>query len=120
MEVAVLAPIIVLLLLATIDACTMIFLKQTLTTAAYEGGRTAVIPGTSAADITLDVQQILTERGVNDALIQITPNNPNSAHIGDPISVRVSAPCNTNALCPTGYFSNQQLVGEVKVMKEFD
>ena len=43
-ELAVCLPVIVLLVLAMIEACTMIFLKQSLTVAAYEGVRTAIEP----------------------------------------------------------------------------
>ena len=49
-EIAVCLPIIVLLAFASIEACTMIYLKQSLTIAAYEGGRTAVTPGATSAD----------------------------------------------------------------------
>jgi len=41
-ELAVCLPILVLLVLAMIESCTMIFLKQSLTVSAYEGIRKAI------------------------------------------------------------------------------
>ena len=42
-ELAVCLPVVVLLVIATIEACSAMFLKQSLTVAAYEGVRTALI-----------------------------------------------------------------------------
>ena len=39
------------LVIGTIEACSMIFLKQSLAVAAYEGARTAIVPGTTQADV---------------------------------------------------------------------
>ena len=44
-------PIIVLLVIGTIEACSMVFLKQSLAIAAYEGARTAIIPGATKAQV---------------------------------------------------------------------
>ena len=41
-ELAVCLPVIVMLVMATIEACSALFLKQSLTAAAYEGVRTAL------------------------------------------------------------------------------
>ena len=41
-EFAVCLPVLMLLLLGMLEACTMIFLKQSLAVAAYEGGHTAL------------------------------------------------------------------------------
>ena len=42
-ELAVCLPVIVLIVIATIEACSALFLKQSLTAAAYEGVRTAIV-----------------------------------------------------------------------------
>ncbi len=44
-ELAVCMPVIVLVVLATIESCAMIFLQQSLSIAAYEGARVALAPG---------------------------------------------------------------------------
>src|SRR5262245_11435218 len=50
-ELAVCLPIVVLLVLATIEACSALFLKQSLTVAAYEGVRTAIEEGATSANV---------------------------------------------------------------------
>ena len=47
-EFAVCLPVIVLLVLAMIESCTMVFLKQSVSIAAYEGVRTALLEDAGA------------------------------------------------------------------------
>lgn len=119
-ELAVMSPIIILLIVASIDACSMIYLKQSLTIAAYEGGRTAVLPGMNAADIEVDCTAVLTDRDIADADIDISPSNLNSADAGDPIVVTVTAPCDANAILPGLFFGGRTVEGRAEVMKEYD
>lgn len=50
-ELAVCLPLLVLITLATIKACSMIFLKQTLIIAAFEGARIGMLPGSAALNV---------------------------------------------------------------------
>ena len=45
-EFAIVLPVFVLILLGSIETCTMIFLQQSLEMAAYEGARVAIVPTT--------------------------------------------------------------------------
>lgn len=119
-EIAMCLPLITLLMLGTIDACSMIFLKQSLTIAAYEGGRTALIPGTDAAQIEADCLQLVVDRNILDAQVSILPNQPDQAKAGDYISVAVSAPCATNSLIPSLFYQGRVLSATAHVMKEYD
>ena len=47
-ELAICLPILVLILVATIEACVMLQLKQNLIVTAYEGARIGILPGTDA------------------------------------------------------------------------
>jgi hypothetical protein len=114
------SPIIILLIVASIDACSMIYLKQSLTIAAYEGGRTAVLPGMSAADIEVDCTAVLSDRDIADAEIDISPPNVGAAKAGDPIVVTVTAPCDANAILPGLFFGGRTVEGRAEVMKEYD
>ena len=61
-ELAVCLPIIVLLVVATVEACSMVFLKQSLSVAAYEGVRTAISNRATTAEVQGACQQILADR----------------------------------------------------------
>src|SRR5262245_57067388 len=89
-EFAVCLPIIVLLVIGTIEACSMIFLKQSLAVAAYEGARTAIIPGATKADVETACNQILADRDVAGATVTIKPTNIEALNPGDFVDVTVS------------------------------
>ena len=113
-------PLITLLMLGTIDACSMIFLKQSLTIAAYEGGRTALVPGTDAIQIEADCLRLVADRNISDAQVSIDPKQPDTAKAGDYISVAVSASCASNSLIPSLFYKGRVLSATAYVMKEYD
>ncbi len=119
-ELAVCLPVIVLLILAMIESCTMIFVKQSLTIAAYEGVRTALEQDAVSADALLTSQQILTERRVVGGLISINPNNFETLPVGQSIQVTVTAPADSNSVIPGNFFKGKILTATATMMKEFD
>ncbi len=119
-EFAVCLPVLVLLMLGMIEACTMIFLKQSLACAAYEGAHTAVMPNATAADVRSVCEGILEDRRVRDATIQITPNNLTNLAEGQYFEVRISAPSSSNAVLPGRFFRGRTLSSSATMMKEVD
>lgn len=118
-EFAVCLPIIVLLVLAMIESCTMIFLKQSLTVAAYEGVRTALQQNAVGSDVRRASQQILTERRVRGTTISISPNNFEALPVGQYVQVTVTAPADLNSVIPGNFFRGKTLSGTATMMKEF-
>jgi Flp pilus assembly protein TadG len=118
-ELAVCLPILVLLVLAMIESCTMIFLKQSLTVAAYEGIRTSIEPNATTANVEAACNAVLADRRVNDAKITISPSNFQSIARGQYITVTVSAPAGKNSVIPGSFFSGRTLAGSATMMKEF-
>ncbi len=118
-EFAVCLPIIVLLVLAIIESCTMIFLKQSLTVAAYEGVRTALEQNAAATDVRRTSQQVLTERRVQGGTITISPNNFEALPVGEYVEVTVAAPADLNSVIPGNFFRGKTLTGKATMMKEF-
>lgn len=117
-ELAVCLPVIVLLVLGTIEACSALFLKQALTTSAYEGVRTAIARGSVASDVEAASNQILSDRKIKNATITITPVNFTSLNPGDYVDITVSAPCNTNTLVPATFFRGKTLTAKASMMIE--
>lgn len=118
-ELAVCLPVLVLLVLAMIESCTMIFLKQSLTVASYEGIRAAIEPNSTAAKVQAACNAVLTDRRVKSATITITPTNFTTIARGQYITVTVSAPAGKNSIIPGTFFSGRTLAGSSTMMKEF-
>jgi Flp pilus assembly protein TadG len=118
-EFAVFLPLIIVLCLGSIEACTMIYLKQSLTIAAYEGARTANIEGMSNDDVIATCTQILQDRRVNSATVTIDPADITTMNAGEIITVTCSAPCDPNAFINHKYFTGKSLSGCAKFVRKY-
>ncbi len=118
-EFAVCLPVIVLIVLSTIEACTMVFLKQSLTIAAYEGARTALAQSATNADVVNTAEQVLTERNVNGGTVTLSPTNLTAIAPGQYLTVTASAPATGNSVIPIRFYRGRTLTGTATMMKEF-
>ncbi|MDA0659659.1 MAG: TadE/TadG family type IV pilus assembly protein [Planctomycetota bacterium] len=118
-ELSLFLPVIILIALGTLETCSMIYLKQSLEIAAYEGARVSVNPSSTAENVEGQCLQILSERGVIDAEVTITPENIPGAPVGSFLQVSVTAPCADNSLFGNMFYSSKTLNGSVEMMKEF-
>jgi Flp pilus assembly protein TadG len=117
-ELAVCLPVVVLLVIATLEACSAIFLKQSLTCAAYEGVRTAIEEGATTTRIQAAANQILADRKINGAKITLKPTSLSSLKPGDYIDITVSAPCASNSVVPTTFYRGRTLSATASMMIE--
>ena len=117
-ELAVCLPIVVLLVIATIESCSALFLKQSLTASAYEGVRAAIEKGATTASVQSACNQILTDRRIQGSKVQLTPAGFASLKPGDFIDVTVSAPCTPNSPVPTTFFRGRTLTAKASMMIE--
>jgi Flp pilus assembly protein TadG len=118
-ELAVCLPVVVLLVLATIEACTMIFLKQSLTVASYEGVRTALVKDATSASVKAACEQVLTDRRVEGAVVTISPPNVAALNPGDRVAVTVEAPCSPNSSLPVMFYKGKNMESTSTMMVEF-
>src|SRR3954464_14476702 len=117
-ELAVCLPVVVLIVIATIESCSAMFLKQSLTVAAYEGARTAIATGGTAATVQTICGDILKDRRVQGSLVKVNPVDIASLKPGDLVSVTVSAPCNLNSPVPTTFYRGRVLTTSATMMIE--
>jgi Flp pilus assembly protein TadG len=96
-ELAVCLPVLMIIAMGSIEATNAIFLKQHLTSAAYEGARAAIAPGQTSAGATTAAQSVLTAFGISGATVTITPTVTTSTSSGTQITVTVSAPLSSNS-----------------------
>ncbi len=116
-ELAVCLPIIMALVFGTFEACSMIYLRQSLSIAAYEGARVAIVPGTLTDDARYQTEMILDARGVHDFTVNVTPNLE-TATVGTFIAVNVSAPCEANSILGGWFYQDRRIDRTVQMMKE--
>jgi hypothetical protein len=117
-ELAICLPLIVFLLLASLEACSMIFLDHSLTIASYEGVRMAINYDGNNTDTLARVNQIVNNRGVEGATITLNPSDVSTVERGNRITVAVSAPCNSNALLPLWFYEGRTLSCSTTMVKE--
>ena len=114
-ELAVCLPLIVTILLGTIEACRMIHVKQDLAIVAYEGARVGVIPGSNADTVQLQCDMLLEDRGIADYTVDLSAN-PVDLDRGDRLTVTVRADCGSNSLVGAIFFQKKTLT-ESMVMR---
>jgi Flp pilus assembly protein TadG len=99
-EFAICLPVLVLIILGSIEACNMIFLKQALTEAAYQGVMVAMRPNATEGDITARVQSILDARNIQQSGIEVANGNFGAVTAGSVFTVRVDAQMSGNRIGP--------------------
>ncbi|MCA9169157.1 MAG: pilus assembly protein [Planctomycetales bacterium] len=117
-ELAVCLPVITLIVFASIEACSLVFLQQSLQTTAYETARFAVAPNSVSSTAIDRGSQIITDRRIKSATIELDPKNMEKTDPGTLVVARVTAPLNSNRLIPAFFYGDQQLTAEVTMMKE--
>jgi Flp pilus assembly protein TadG len=96
-EFAVCLPIIMLLVLGSIEATSAVFVRQALTTSAYEGIREAVRTGSTTVNSVQRAQNVLDSRRIRSSSIRFTPADVDNTPRGDLITIEVSAPYGANS-----------------------
>jgi len=105
-ELAMVLPVMLILILGTIEVCQRIFLRQSAVIVAYEGARTAVRSTSSNSDVLARCQAMLTQRRVNGAVVTVTPIDLLKQPSGTQIRVRVEVPWALNS--PTRFVLQDQ------------
>ncbi len=117
-ELAVCLPVFMLIVLASMEACSMVFLRQAITAAAYEGARTGARHSGTTADTRTRCTQILTVRNVRGTQITLNPATIETLARGTPFRVTVTARCDANAIGPAPFFRGRTLSASVTMAKE--
>jgi Flp pilus assembly protein TadG len=117
-ELAICLPLLVMLVLASIEACTMIFLDHGLTIASYEGVRVAINYDGTSAGAQARCDEIINQRSIHGASVTLTPANVSNVPKGQPISVSISAPCDANTLIPPWFYGGRTLTVSTTMVKE--
>ena len=116
-EFAVCLPLIVLIVLGTIEAGSLLFLKQTLVQAAYEGAKVAIATGDSD-QVESVVDAVAASRNLTGVNVQFTPSDLTSVPAGETITITLTAPGDDNSLIPFGVFRNLTVEANASMVRE--
>ena len=117
-EFAVCLPVVFLVVFGSIQAASMLFLRQAAIQAAYEGVKVA-IRDTGTDDRTLAAAQaVIDGRRLTNVTIDIAPSNVNALDAGTVVDVTVSVPSDENTLFPFSFFTGRVVTANAVMVKE--
>ena len=102
-------------MLATMEACTMLYLQQKLKVAAYEGARVGIVPSANSGNVMQQCKLLLDSQNVQSYNVTLTPADPQSVASGDFLQVTVSAPFAPNSLAGGWLYSGRTLSRSVSL-----
>jgi Flp pilus assembly protein TadG len=121
-EFAVVAPVLFILVLGTIEIGRGLMVIQLLTNAARAGCRTGIIEGKATSDINTTVTTILTAQGITTEGVTVQVNDgsadASTANSGDEITVKVSIPTSKITWVPGGSYLYGTLSGQYTLRRE--
>ncbi|QDS92320.1 TadE-like protein [Roseimaritima multifibrata] len=121
-ELAICLPIVLAICVATIDLCSAMFLKESLTIAAYEGSRLGIMKGGTNARATARVRELLDERNITydaGSVVTFSDTDFDTADTMEHITLTVEAPAAGNLISATQYFNNRTIQAQVVMRKEY-
>ena len=116
-EFAIVAPVFFLLVFGMIEYGRLVMVQQILTNASREGARRAVLDGATTAEVTTAVTTYLTNARISGSSVAVSPNPPNTAAFGAPVTVTVSVPFNQVSWLPSPIFLGGQTMTAASVMR---
>ncbi len=117
-EFAVCLPILMVMILGSIEATSAIFLKQSLVAAAYEGIREAAKLRATAASANQFATDVLNARQVRSFRVVFTPADPATVARGERVTVEVSAPISANSPFIGKVIQDRTLTARAVMIKE--
>ena len=121
-EFAICLPLLITLTLGTMDLCSLIFLQESVTIAAYEGARQGVGRGRTNADVTARITEFLDDRNIEYSgtnLVQYSNPDFTGAETLENVTVTVNVPAAGNLIIPLGMFDGLTVSSSVTMRKEY-
>lgn len=117
-ELAICLPLLVLILLATVETCVMLQMRQNMAVAAYEGARVGILPGVDASVVQLQCQMLLDDRQIDAYTITMEPSDPTTMNVGDDFRVTIDVDCAANSVFGSAIFQGKTLSESVLMRAE--
>jgi len=111
-------PVVLLLVIGSIEAAYFISLKQSLQIAAHEAIREASRSTATEAETTARALAILESREVKGATVRYPNGNVADIARGEPVTIEVSAPTRANSPLAGQWVVNRNFTARVYMLKE--
>lgn len=118
-EFALFLPLFFMITMATIETCRVLYLRQSLTIAAYECARLGVIPGMSLEALEFQCDAIVDGRNIRNVTLKVDPPDLSSLHYGEPLTVTVETKADDNAMLGTWFYRGRTLRETVVILGEY-
>ena len=119
-ECAFCLPMVLLFMFATLEVCSALFVKESLTISCYEGCRVGVLRGATRQDVIDQCDDFLQKRGVVNATVEVFPADFTGLKALDPVRVRITAPSADNSFFVGKFMEGKSIQSEVSMAREFD
>ena len=116
-ETAIVLPVVVFVVFGSIEIANGVFLKQSLAVAAYEGAREASRPGGTQSHAISRIREVLSNKGIDNEQVSITPPITAATPRGTKIYVKVLAPVSTDSINPCKLLINHTLEQSVVMVR---
>jgi hypothetical protein len=117
-ELAICLPVIVLLVLGSIECCSMLFIDEALHVASYEAIRQAIQEDAEAATAIARGEEMLEQFGIEGATVTCEPEDLSDVESGEQITIIAEAPCDANTILPSWFFAGATLQARVAMVRE--
>lgn len=118
-ELAVFLPLFFTITMATVETCRVLYLRQSLTIAAYETARLGIVPGMNRDALDAQCNVILNGRNIKGGVLTTNPASLDTLRYGDTLTVSVSVAVDQNALLSTWFFRGKTITETTTIMAEY-
>jgi Flp pilus assembly protein TadG len=115
-EFAFALPVVLLMFFGMIEISRVLFLQHSVDTAAYEGARSAMVPGATSNDAKVAADALLKAAGLKSATITVTPDI--ITETTPLLTVRVEVPVGANSWGMPQWFKDKNIASEVTLVCE--
>lgn len=127
-EAAICFPLIIILMMGTLEICAGIYLKESLSICAFEGCRVGVRRRATREMVLARVNEVLADRQVvlptdgsgNAVGVEVLPTDWSGLRELDQITVRITAPTQGNSLYIFDSMVNRNVTSQVTMVREFN
>lgn len=115
-ELAIVAPILVVIFLGMVEVSRGIMVQQIITNAAREGAREAIMEGATISDVQTSVTEYLANSTISGATVSVTPD-PTVVVARQGITVTVNIPYANVMWLSAGYFGSGDILSASCTMR---
>lgn len=119
-EAAICFPLIIILMLGTLEISAGLYLRESLSVCCFEACRVGTVRRATADDVQARAIEVLADRGVTGASVVLTPSNYDSLNSLDTFSVQITAPTAGNSIFIFDNLVNRSIQSNVTMVREFD